>query len=180
MAIREAINSLTGMANSAIENGKLSLKIGAEEKKIQEFTLSIGELFLEKLDAGMTFDDEIMALYSSVQSCRSVIDEAKEEISANLIARGFCPECGSPLKEGAKFCSQCGEEIRYPEPAEVPASPACPACGTELGKKDVFCPQCGTRVVPEEVVEAEIVPEEEQIDAPPQESAESPVTSEEE
>ena len=35
-------------ANTAIENGKLSLKINNEEKKIDEFTLNIGELILER------------------------------------------------------------------------------------------------------------------------------------
>ena len=25
--------------------------------------------------------------------------------------KNFCPECGSPLKEGAKFCSECGNKI---------------------------------------------------------------------
>ena len=60
-------------ANTAIENGKLSLKINNEEKKIDEFTLNIGELILDQLDGGETFDDEIMALYSSIQAARDVI-----------------------------------------------------------------------------------------------------------
>ena len=63
-------------ANTAIENGKLSLKINNEEKKIDEFTLNIGELILDQLDGGETFDDEIMALYSSIQAARDVITAA--------------------------------------------------------------------------------------------------------
>ena len=60
-------------ANLAIENSKLNLKIGNEEKKIDTFTVSIGELILDKLDGGETFDDEIMALYSSIQASRETI-----------------------------------------------------------------------------------------------------------
>lgn len=64
MALRDKLNSLAAeaasKANTAIENGKLSLKINNEEKKIDEFTLNIGELVLDKLDGGETFDDEIM------------------------------------------------------------------------------------------------------------------------
>ena len=63
MALRDKLNSLAAeaasKANTAIENGKLSLKINNEEKKIDEFTLNIGELVLDKLDGGETFDDEI-------------------------------------------------------------------------------------------------------------------------
>lgn len=77
MALRDKLNSLAAeaasKANTAIENGKLSLKINNEEKKIDEFTLNIGELVLDKLDGGETFDDEIMALYSSIQAAREVI-----------------------------------------------------------------------------------------------------------
>ena len=76
MALRDKLNSLAAeaasKANTAIENGKLSLKINNEEKKIDEFTLNIGELVLDKLDGGETFDDEIMALYSSIQAAREV------------------------------------------------------------------------------------------------------------
>ena len=72
MALRDKLNSLAAeaasKANTAIENGKLSLKINNEEKKIDEFTLNIGELVLDKLDGGETFDDAIMALYSSIQA----------------------------------------------------------------------------------------------------------------
>ena len=81
MALRDKLNSLAAeaasKANTAIENGKLSLKINNEEKKIDEFTLNIGELVLDKLDGGETFDDEIMALYSSIQAAREVIARAR-------------------------------------------------------------------------------------------------------
>ena len=79
-------------ANTAIENGKLSLKINNEEKKIDEFTLNIGELILDQLDGGETFDDEIMALYSSIQAARDVITAASADIEANRQSAGTVPE----------------------------------------------------------------------------------------
>ena len=69
MALKDKLTSIAttvgGRANNAIENGKLNLKINGEERKIAEYTLHIGELLVEKLDAGETFDDEIAALYAS-------------------------------------------------------------------------------------------------------------------
>ena len=91
MALREKISSFAvgaaskanslaveaaAKANLAIENSKLNLKIGNEEKKIDTFTVSIGELILDKLDGGETFDDEIMALYSS---CLLYTSDAADE-----------------------------------------------------------------------------------------------------
>ncbi|MFR3969886.1 MAG: hypothetical protein ACLTZE_08480 [Evtepia sp.] len=109
-------------ANTAIENGKLSLKINNEEKKIDEFTLNIGELILDQLDGGETFDDEIMALYSSIQAARDVITAARADIEANRQSAGpadedvddgpaVCESCGLPLTENANYCANCGAKV---------------------------------------------------------------------
>ena len=152
MALHKKLSSLaaaaTGRANNAIENGKLSLKINNEERKITEFTLDIGELVVDQLDAGSVFDDEIMALYSSIEGARAVIDEARADMEANRRARGLCVACGAKLKKDALYCSQCGTkiEVEEPEVEEEPAAPACPECGTELEENDKFCPHCGVKV----------------------------------
>ena len=108
-------------ANTAIENGKLSLKINNEEKKIDEFTLNIGELILDQLDGGETFDDEIMALSSSIQAARDVITAARADIEANRQSAGpaedvddgptVCESCGMPLTENANYCANCGAKV---------------------------------------------------------------------
>ena len=106
MALRDKLNSLAAeaasKANTAIENGKLSLKINNEEKKIDEFTLNIGELVLDKLDGGETFDDEIMALYSSIQAAREVIARARADIEASRQGEEAEEDALSPT------CSSCG------------------------------------------------------------------------
>ena len=120
MALREKISSFAvgaaskanslaveaaAKANLAIENSKLNLKIGNEEKKIDTFTVSIGELILDKLDGGETFDDEIMALYSSIQASRETITNARAAIEANnrqAESAHLCAACGAPLAENAK------------------------------------------------------------------------------
>ena len=123
MALRDKLNSLAAeaasKANTAIENGKLSLKINNEEKKIDEFTLNIGELVLDKLDGGETFDDEIMALYSSIQAAREVIARARADIEASRQGEEAeedalsptCSSCGAVLSAEAVFCSQCGSKL---------------------------------------------------------------------
>jgi len=165
MALREKLtslaNSAAGRANNAIENGKLGLKINGEERKINEYTMQIGELLVDKLDNGETFDDEIAALYSSIQASREIIVAARSEIEANRQeneaarqAEGsegpVCADCGAPLSPLANFCSQCGAKVEQePEaPAEPDPDPACPACGAEIKEEDKFCEQCGTPVEP--------------------------------
>ena len=161
----ELIDKLTNLtvaaanrANSALETGKLSLKINGEESKILEFTIDIGELMVDKLDNGLIFDDdEIKALYSSILAARETIAGYQAEIEANRPvevvadpgkAPDVCAKCGAPLAPDAKFCDQCGTRVEEPAPAEAPVEePAvCTECGAELKEDAKFCNQCGTPV----------------------------------
>ena len=119
-------SSVGGRANNAIENGKLGLKISGEEKKITEYTLQIGELILEKLDAGEAFDDEIAALYTSIQASRDVIAAARADIEVNK-------QESAAMKQAAAA-------------PEAPEEPVCPACGTSVAADANFCPQCGAKI----------------------------------
>jgi hypothetical protein len=67
----------------------------------------------------------------------------------------FCPQCGTTLIPGDRFCQECGfdlsavesaeiqspeGEITAPEPAEIPV---CQQCGKKLVPGDRFCEECG-------------------------------------
>ena len=54
-----------------------------------------------------------------------------------------CASCGSELKEGSRFCSECG--------APVPMKRICPSCGMEVPDGSRFCMYCGTRLDAAEV-----------------------------
>lgn len=57
----------------------------------------------------------------------------------------YCPECGTELKEGDKFCSSCGATVEHIEEAEV-GKRFCPKCGVELVEGVEFCSSCGARI----------------------------------
>jgi hypothetical protein len=44
-----------------------------------------------------------------------------------------CPDCGHPLRPGAKFCDHCGK----------PRQLTCPKCGQVLRSQAKFCERCG-------------------------------------
>ena len=46
----------------------------------------------------------------------------------------YCPECGTPLNPGAKFCSECGFRLE---------TNTCPGCGGAIKPGMKFCPECG-------------------------------------
>ena len=48
-------------------------------------------------------------------------------------AKLLCVSCGGENREGARFCSGCGEELGL----------ACPSCGSKLSTTAAFCDSCG-------------------------------------
>ena len=152
MALLDKLNILaaaaTDKANSAIESGRLTYRISAEEKKIADFTLAAGDLLVDKLDNGEVFDDEIMALYASILASRDVIAAAVAELAARKPPVPTCTNCGAELAENAKFCSGCGAKVEEFEVEVVEADvvSTCTNCGAELEPEAAFCNQCGTKV----------------------------------
>jgi len=73
-----------------------------------------------------------------------------------------CPNCGMPLKPGAKFCTSCGmrevspatqpatEPLRNQPTSQPPTStntqPTCHNCGMPLKPGAKFCTGCGVRL----------------------------------
>jgi len=47
-----------------------------------------------------------------------------------------CPSCGKPVREGAKFCDNCGAPLQL----------TCPQCGQALRPGAKFCDNCGAKV----------------------------------
>ena len=52
--------------------------------------------------------------------------------------RASCPQCESPLQSNAKFCPECGAQLKV--------GTNCPACGNVLTPGTKFCPECGEKV----------------------------------
>lgn len=52
-----------------------------------------------------------------------------------------CPKCNKPLREGAKFCTACGQKI------ELTSVNSCPKCGYALKEGAKFCTKCGHKLL---------------------------------
>lgn len=78
----------------------------------------------------------------------------------------ICPKCGSEMKKGLKFCSECGASLAVqkkkcikcgveinadmkfcPECGANQAQPVCPKCGYKAAAGQKFCPECGTSLL---------------------------------
>ena len=48
-----------------------------------------------------------------------------------------CPKCEAPLAGNAKFCPECGEQLKK--------AAHCTECGAKLNPGGKFCPECGSK-----------------------------------
>ena len=55
-----------------------------------------------------------------------------------------CPKCGIELADTAKFCLECGFNIKEYE--EKNAYVFCPNCGAKYERGAKFCMECGTKI----------------------------------
>ena len=53
--------------------------------------------------------------------------------------RATCPECEAPLAANAKFCPECGANLKD--------KTKCTKCGAKLTPGVKFCPECGEKVI---------------------------------
>ena len=75
------------------------------------------------------------------------INETKQEI-IKIKSQFCCPECGTPFKNDAVFCSKCGTKLpekTKPQSVVSPQSKKCSNCGNVLDAEAIFCNVCGTK-----------------------------------
>ena len=66
-----------------------------------------------------------------------------------------CPKCQANISDTAKFCMECGCNIKkYEEEQAQPKARFCPECGTEIPRGS-FCPECGYDIGKEQSAAAE-------------------------
>ncbi len=97
---------------------------------------------------GLCFDCAPDAAVAAAQSqATTMADQARAEVADRKYdvaqytqgdeRQAGCPNCGAVLTPNAKFCGECGTELKTQK--------FCVECGTELPGSVKFCPECGTK-----------------------------------
>jgi hypothetical protein len=66
-----------------------------------------------------------------------------------------CPECGKPLRSGARYCGSCGSIVSgaaLARPEAIPPELTCTNCGNLLRSGARFCNRCGQPFIPDGAV----------------------------
>lgn len=127
--ITAAAKSAKESASTAIEVGKLNMKIKSENESIEQFKCQIGDLLWAQFQEGAVADPQVIALCESIAAANEniealqqqieelkappAVEEAEEEPAeepAPVLER-HCTQCGAVVAEEAKFCQSCGAQL---------------------------------------------------------------------
>ena len=126
--IAAAAKSAKESANTAIEVGKLNMKIKSENDSIEQFKCQIGDLLWAQFQEGTVTDPQVIALCESIVAANESIEalqqqieilktpeepleeEAPVEEEPQPILERHCAQCGAVVAEDSKFCSNCGAQ----------------------------------------------------------------------
>lgn len=67
---------------------------------------------------------------------------------------GYCENCGAELRDGSKFCQECGIEV---SPELIEEHKYCENCGANIEDSENFCENCGADLNAPQVVKKENV-----------------------
>ena len=127
--ITAAAKSAKESANTAIEIGKLNMKIKGENDSIEQFKGQIGDLLWAQYQEGEVTDPRIIALCESIAAANANIEELQQQIAVlkapaapveeeepveeepQPVLERHCTQCGAVVPEDGKFCSNCGAQL---------------------------------------------------------------------
>lgn len=112
---------------------------GEKENETTEKPLAQEAKKYETTPQGMTESDaEKMRLDNAIN-----YQKKKQRAEGKpFVYKPKCPKCNANLKEGAKFCPQCGEKM---------FTFTCSKCGAKLNPGDKVCSECGEKLSEEDL-----------------------------
>lgn len=105
--LSDAAKDVTESAKEMNEKSKINRAIRAEEGKINNLYMIIGEkMFNENSSAPAGFEDQ----FAGINTAKNEIERLKQELS-NIESASKCPKCGAKINQGQKFCQGCGYNL---------------------------------------------------------------------
>ncbi len=98
---------------------------------------------------GGSIASDMMSMQMGMMAANAMSGQMKEmmngfsgtqdnDVNQAEIKKVYCPNCGTELPLGAKFCMSCGQQLS--------AKDKCPKCGSDLPSGAKFCLNCGTKI----------------------------------
>ncbi len=109
--------------NDLLEIGRLNSRIHTEEDAIEQHKFDLGDYMWEKFQTGVAMDERATVICMAIRERQQTIQGMLEEIESIKRAQEAaqptapaatetCHVCGGQVAAGAKFCGDCGTQLR--------------------------------------------------------------------
>ncbi|NLC67640.1 MAG: zinc ribbon domain-containing protein [Clostridiaceae bacterium] len=108
--VGEAAQVAAKKSGELVEIAKLNMNIVAEEDKIKNIYLKIGENTYAKYRSGNEIDADFIADCEKIMEYQKVLDGLKAKIR-EIKNMKLCTSCGEEVQDNALFCPKCGAKL---------------------------------------------------------------------
>lgn len=121
-AVSDAAKDVSDKGKEMTEKARLNKAIKAEETKINNLYMIIGQkVFNENAAAPAGFEEQ----FNGIRNAKAEIERLQKDLSSATSASA-CPKCGAKVNPGQPFCQGCGTKLT------ADAAPAQPAQATPV------------------------------------------------
>lgn len=141
------------------EKERLDEEFGNKRKIQHQNCAYLGQRYYQMVDQQPDLalnDEELLSYVEKIREMEGeiqLIQERLAEVDAELQrpVTILCPNCGKEMEGSAKFCSECGTDLRKEQNItlsvkEESKERVCKKCGNPLRPDAKFCGKCGTPV----------------------------------
>ena len=144
--LNRTIRTIENLAGGVLEvNRTLNRDSGRVEQPsdpIQEQFRIIGEYYYGVYESGGEVAQEVVEACETIRRHTETAKRAQMNSAADQGIEIACTKCGAHNREGAAFCSSCGEKLSAQQKTER----VCPACGNAVAQERKFCGECGHKM----------------------------------
>lgn len=173
--VGDMTSAMTSKVNEIVPSVEKS-ELKSEEKNLENLYCQLGRHIYDNYKDSIPF--ECTNILEQIEAGKNRLHIIRQKVNANTsYAPGeiLCQNCGKPVPDGKKFCTNCGTKVVVPlqkvapvvdledtidlppidissvETASKPAPIAhlhrfCEECGQELEADALFCMSCGHKV----------------------------------
>ncbi|MDP4132912.1 MAG: zinc ribbon domain-containing protein [Bacillota bacterium] len=109
--LNKAANYTVRKSGEVVNVAKLKIKETELESRLENLFTAIGRAMYTEHQEETDSSVEISGILEEIDKLKSELYECKEEIN-KLTKMNTCPGCGKTVSDEAKYCSECGTNMK--------------------------------------------------------------------